>query len=51
MYSGIVDACVTTVRTEGVMALYKGFTPIFARKIVWCSAFFVCYEKVMHQLA
>ena len=34
------------VANEGFTALYKGFTPIFWRKIVWCSAFFVVYERL-----
>ena len=30
----------------GPSALYKGFNPIFVRKVVWCSVFFVTYEQL-----
>ncbi len=46
VYSGVVDAFATIVRTEGVLALYKGFVPIVVRKVLWCSAFFLCYERL-----
>lgn len=32
-------------RKEGFMALYKGFWPLFQRKVVWTVIFFVSYEK------
>lgn len=51
LYKGMIDATVKTVRNEGVLALYKGFTPIFARKLLWCSSFFLCYEEIRHWLA
>jgi hypothetical protein len=43
-YSGMIDGFIQIVRTEGVMALYKGFSPILVRKVMWCSAFFPIYE-------
>ena len=45
-YAGVLDAFATIVRTEGVLALYKGFVPIVVRKVLWCSAFFLCYERL-----
>ena len=27
-------------------SLYKGFTPIVVRKVLWCSMFFVTYEQL-----
>jgi len=49
-YSGMMEALFhpskSIVANEGFTALYKGFTPIFWRKIVWCSAFFVVYERL-----
>jgi len=44
-YTGILDALKTIIRDEGSTALYKGFIPICARKVVWCSTFFVLYEQ------
>lgn len=44
-YKGVVDAFVTIAREEGLGALYKGFSPIVVRKVVWCTIFFVSYEK------
>ena len=46
VYAGVLDAFATIVRTEGVLALYKGFVPIVVRKVLWCSAFFLCYERL-----
>jgi len=37
-----------TARTEGVVALYKGFFPAFARMGPWNIIFFVVYEKLQH---
>ena len=30
-YSGMIDVMVKTVRSEGITALWKGWTPYFAR--------------------
>ena len=43
-YSSMASGLVTIAREEGAAALYKGFIPIFVRKLVWCSSFFVVYE-------
>ena len=43
-YKGMLDGLIRTAREEGGMALYKGFTPILVRKVVWCSVFFPVYE-------
>ena len=45
-YSGIVNAFSTILKDEGPGALYKGFVPICVRKLMWVTAFFVCYEKI-----
>lgn len=42
MFAGVVDI----TRHEGPLALYKGFAPIFVRKIMWCSTFFLVYEEL-----
>eukprot|EP00750_Incisomonas_marina_P030732 INCI7645.1.p1 GENE.INCI7645.1~~INCI7645.1.p1 ORF type:complete len:334 (+),score=57.64 INCI7645.1:101-1102(+) len=42
MFAGVVDIA----RHEGPLALYKGFAPIFVRKIMWCSTFFLVYEEL-----
>ena len=34
-YSGMMDAGITIFKEEGFGALYKGFTPICVRKILW----------------
>jgi len=44
-YTGIAHAFSTIISEEGVSALYKGFVPIVVRKVLWCSIFFVTYEK------
>ena len=38
------------LREEGPSALYAGFTPICCRKLVWCAAFFVTYERIRKNL-
>ncbi|CAD7950099.1 unnamed protein product [Amoebophrya sp. A120] len=45
-YSGVIDATVSIVKEEGLGALYKGFTPICVRKLIWVTAFFVSYERI-----
>lgn len=44
-YSGVLDAVRRIPQEEGVQALYKGFTAICLRKVVWCGVFFVSYEQ------
>ena len=46
VYAGVLDAFGTIVRHEGVLALYKGFVPIVVRKVVWCTVFFLGYERL-----
>mmetsp|Transcript_3588 Transcript_3588/g.7550 ORF Transcript_3588/g.7550 Transcript_3588/m.7550 type:complete len:292 (-) Transcript_3588:104-979(-) len=50
-YSGVFDAVQRTIRQEGLGTLYSGFTPILCRKVLWCTAFFVLYERVLSFLA
>lgn len=45
-YRGMAHAFSKILTEEGVPALYKGFLPICVRKLVWCAAFFVSYEKI-----
>jgi hypothetical protein len=45
VYKGMLDAFIKIPRDEGAMALYKGFTPIVVRKVLWLCAFFVTYEQ------
>jgi len=46
VYSSAIQCIIQTVRTEGLMALYKGFIPAFARMGPWNIIFFVVYEKL-----
>ena len=50
MYDALLCPKKSIMANEGFFALYKGFVPIFWRKIIWCSAFFVAYEKLRVQL-
>ncbi|OVA12207.1 Mitochondrial carrier protein [Macleaya cordata] len=45
MYRNSYDCLVKTVRVEGVMALWKGFFPTWARLGPWQFVFWVSYEK------
>ena len=42
----ILARVATIAKSEGVGGLYKGFTAIVARKVAWCTVFFVIYEKM-----
>lgn len=46
IYAGTVDCLLRTVRTEGCMALYKGFIPAWLRMGPWNIIFFVTYEQL-----
>lgn len=45
-YRGILHAGSSIVRAEGCCALYKGFALIVVRKMLWCTVFFVIYERL-----
>lgn len=44
-YTGIIDAGTSILRDEGITALYGGFVPILCRKVLWCTCFFVTFER------
>ncbi|VDI59288.1 kidney mitochondrial carrier protein 1-like [Mytilus galloprovincialis] len=46
IYTSSVDCLVQTVKTEGVMALYKGFVPTWVRLGPWNIIFFMTYEQL-----
>lgn len=46
IYTSSLDCLVRTVRTEGVMALYKGFIPNWLRLGPWNIIFFMTYEQL-----
>lgn len=43
----VFQTAANIVSEEGVWALYKGFEPTCARKLIWCSLFFVSYEGIL----
>lgn len=47
VYTGIADAVTTIVKTEGLATLWSGFAPILTRKVIWCTVFFVSYERLL----
>ncbi|CAE8620880.1 unnamed protein product, partial [Polarella glacialis] len=49
-YRGILHAIYCIVGQEGFLALYKGFALIVTRKVIWCTVFFVLYEKLLAAL-
>ncbi|XP_049871830.1 mitochondrial uncoupling protein Bmcp [Pectinophora gossypiella] len=46
IYKGTVDCFMRTVRTEGFLALYKGFIPTWLRMGPWNIIFFITYEQL-----
>jgi len=45
IYKSSMDCVTRTVKTEGFMALYKGFVPTFVRLTPWNILFFLSYEQ------
>lgn len=46
IYTSSFQCALMTVRTEGPMALYKGFVPAFLRMGPWNIIFFLVYEQL-----
>lgn len=44
-YKGTLHALINIPRKEGIGALYKGFMPLFCRKVLWTVLFFLSYEQ------
>jgi solute carrier family 25 uncoupling protein 27 len=47
-YRGLAHCFMDTVRSEGVLALWKGFLPLWARLGPWQLVFWVSYERLRH---
>lgn len=47
MFEALFHPSKSVAAREGPLALYKGFNAIFARKVVWCTVFFVGYEQLL----
>uniref|UniRef100_J3MY96 Uncharacterized protein n=2 Tax=Oryza brachyantha TaxID=4533 RepID=J3MY96_ORYBR len=45
-YSGALDCLIKTVRSEGAMALYKGFVPTVTRQGPFTVVLFVTLEQI-----
>ena len=45
-YNGVYDCLKTTVKNEGIIALYKGFFPIWLRLAPWQIIFWTTYEQL-----
>ena len=50
-YSGLVDCLIKTVRSQGVLGLYKGFVANWARMAPWNLMFFVVLEQMNQTLS
>lgn len=46
LYQGTLDCILQTWRSEGFMALYKGFFPNWLRLGPWNIIFFLTYEQL-----
>jgi len=47
-HSGVLQCFQDTAREEGILALYKGFLPTWARLGPWLLIFWVSYEKLRY---
>lgn len=45
-YRGVLHCLGSTVRTEGLLSLWKGFSPYYMRIFPWQFTFFLTYEKL-----
>lgn len=45
-YKGIMDCFTKTVKNEGLLALYKGFVPVWLRLAPWQIIFWTSYEQL-----
>ncbi|OAO96486.1 UCP2 [Arabidopsis thaliana] len=45
-YRNTVDCFIKTMKTEGIMAFYKGFLPNFTRLGTWNAIMFLTLEQV-----
>ncbi|XP_046407185.1 mitochondrial uncoupling protein 4 [Ischnura elegans] len=50
VYKSSVDCLIKTVKNEGLLALYKGFFPVWIRLAPWALTFWVSFEQLRHQL-
>lgn len=48
MYTNIIDAWVKIVEREGILALWKGFLPLFLRNGPQNTILFIIYEQLVH---
>lgn len=46
LYRSSLDCLTLTVRSEGILALWKGFLPIWARMAPWSLTFWISYEQI-----
>lgn len=46
LYEGTIHCALQTIRTEGPLALYKGFIPAWLRMGPWNIIFFITYEQL-----
>lgn len=49
-YKGFIRSTIRIYKEEGILALYKGFWPICVRRTIWCTVFFLSYEKIRNTL-
>ncbi len=49
VYASSLQCAMSTVRSEGAGALYKGFVPSFMRMGPWNVIFFLVYEQLKKQ--
>ena len=45
-YKGIIDCFTKTIKNEGLLALYKGFMPVWLRLAPWQIIFWTSYEQL-----
>ncbi|XP_048453006.1 mitochondrial uncoupling protein 4 [Rhincodon typus] len=46
LYTSTVDCLMQTIKREGLMSLYKGFLPTWARMAPWSLTFWLTFEQI-----
>ncbi|XP_069691145.1 mitochondrial uncoupling protein 4-like isoform X2 [Periplaneta americana] len=46
LYKGTTDCFIQSIRNEGLLALYKGFVPLWLRLGPWALVFWVSFENI-----
>ena len=50
LYKSSLDCLKKTIQDEGILAIYKGFLPIWIRMAPWSLTFWLSFEQIRHTM-